>query len=382
LRIRENERSCRFRLARREKFAFFAPMTFSFRSRLATGCQAFLLMLAASLAVPAIATAKTRAHAADTSESTPFKGAIVMDAASGRVLVDDRADEVSPPASMTKLMTFAVLHDKLADGTIKLDTMVQIDRSDAKMGGTEVWLDPRETFSVEDLVYAMMIQSANDAAHALARVSAGSAPGFVELMNAKARELGMTHTTFRSPHGLPPSSRKVADGDLTTPRDFALLCRYLLLHTDVLKYTSVRERDFAPQRPKGPVHMENHNKLLGKVAGVDGLKTGYTAGAGYCLSATAERNGRRVIVVIMGAMGPGGKADFGRARDIKATELMEKGFAALPAGTSDFAQERAKYVTPPVIPLDGPASAPATGNATPTATAPAGPSIKLTLPKR
>jgi D-alanyl-D-alanine carboxypeptidase len=196
-----------------------------------------------------------------------------------------------------------------------------------------VYLDPREVFSVEELVYAMMIQSANDASHALARAAAGSTPAFVELMNAKARALGMTHTTFRTPHGLPPPSRRLNDGDVTTPRDFALLCRYLIQGTDVLKYTSVRDRDFGSTRAQGPQHMRNHNNLLGKVQGVDGLKTGYTQLAGYCLSATAERNGRRVISVIMGSFGPGGQIDRGRARDIKAMELIERGFASLPAAT-------------------------------------------------
>ena len=155
----------------------------------------------------------------------------------------------------------------------------------------------------------------------------------MELMNAKARTLGMTHTTFRTPHGLPPPSRREADGDLTTPRDFMLLCRYLVQNTDVLKYTAVRERDFGASRANGPQHMRNHNNLLGKIPGVDGLKTGYTQSAGYCLSATAERNGRRVITVIMGSFGPGRQIDKGRARDLKAVELIERGFAAMPAGT-------------------------------------------------
>lgn len=293
--------------------------------------------LLASVLLGAIAFAPVAAYAAkkpaakrSEAEAT-YKGAIVVDAATGNALVEENADIVSPPASMTKLMTFAVLWDKLASGALTLSTPVNIDASDSKIGGTQVYLDPRETFPVEELIYAMMIQSANDAAHALARVSGGSVPGFVELMNAKARELGMTHTTFRSPHGLPPRSRRLDESDLTTPRDFAILCRYLVTKTDVLKYTSVKNRDFAPNRPKGPQHMENHNKLLGRVAGVDGLKTGYTEGAGYCLSATAERNGRRVIVVIMGAFGPNGQKDLGRSRDVKTIELLEKGFAALPA---------------------------------------------------
>ncbi|MBI2497492.1 MAG: D-alanyl-D-alanine carboxypeptidase [Opitutae bacterium] len=276
------------------------------------------------------------APAAEKNGRPSYAGWIVTDAASGRVLFEENADVSNPPASMAKLMTFAVLHDRLASGALTLQTPVRITAGDSKMGGTQVFLDPRETFPVEELVYAMMIQSANDAAHALARAAAGSVEAFVELMNAKARELGMTHTTFRTPHGLPPSSRRLADGDLTTPRDFARLCRHLVTHTDVLKYTAIRTRDFGAERKTGPQHMQNHNNLLGRVAGVDGLKTGYTMGAGYCLSATAERHGRRVIAVIMGAFGPNGQVDKGKARDLKAVELIERGFAAGPADSMDI----------------------------------------------
>jgi D-alanyl-D-alanine carboxypeptidase (penicillin-binding protein 5/6) len=299
---------------------------------------AFFALVGAATLVPFSAFAKRgSARARESTAGTGvYKGYIVMDAASGRVLAQENADVLTPPASMTKLMTFAVLHDKLAAGALTLSTPVKVEADDADMGGTQVYLDPKETFPVEELIYAMMIQSANDAAHALARVAAGSVPGFVELMNAKARELGMTHTTFRSPHGLPPHTRRIADGDLTSPRDFAILSRYLLTNTDVLKYTSVTTRDFGPLRPKGPQHMINHNKLLGRVAGVDGLKTGYTEGAGYCLSATAQRNGHRVIGVIMGAFGPNGQIDKGRARDRKMIELLEKGFAAIPASEPPF----------------------------------------------
>src|SRR5690606_27134262 len=136
-------------------------------------------------------------------------------------------DIINPPASMTKLMTFAVVHDRIAAGALTLNTPIRIANEDARMGGTQVYLDPRETFPVGELIFAMMIQSANDAAHALARASAGSIDAFVELMNAKAAALGMKHTTFRTPHGLPPANRKIADGDLTSPRDFALLSRHL-----------------------------------------------------------------------------------------------------------------------------------------------------------
>ena len=298
-----------------------------------------------------------------------YKGAIVMDVATGKVLFEDRADIVSPPASMTKLMTFAVLHDRLASGALSLTTPVRITNEDAKMGGTQVYLDPRETFPVQELIYAMMIQSANDASHALARAAAGSVEAFVELMNAKAKAIGMTNTTFRTPHGLPTASRKVSEGDLTTPRDYALLSRHLILNTDVLKYTSIRTRTFGEGVRTQPVAMTNHNHLLDKVGGVDGLKTGFTNGAGFCLAATAQRSGRRIIVVTMGS-------EQAKVRDLKVAELLDRGFAALPPA-------------PPPTPVIGEAAlkpAPKPASPAPVAATPAStpeqPMVKFSIPKR
>lgn len=319
-------------------------------------CTFLCLVIATAFVLPShAARAKpTRPKSAD-APICKYKGYIVLDAATGNVLLEDNADVISPPASMTKLMTFAVISDKLQRGELTLDTPVRVDASDAGMGGTQVYLDPREIFSVEDLIYALMIQSANDASHALARSSAGAVPIFVEQMNAKAKEIGMTRTTFRTPHGLTSKNQKLSEGDLTTPRDFAILSRYLVQKTDVLKYSSVRDRDFAPNRPKGPIHMENHNRLIGRVIGVDGLKTGYTENAGYCLSATASRNGRRVIAVIMGCFGPNGEKDFGRSRDQKMIELLERGFAALNAGPATTAAVPTP-ATKPTAPAIKPAS--------------------------
>ncbi|CAM2775900.1 D-alanyl-D-alanine carboxypeptidase family protein [Rariglobus hedericola] len=340
----------------------------------------FTRLLALSVFAFAVLTPVARA-AKPQKPAGVWKGYISIDAATGQTLAEENADVVTPPASMTKLMTFAVVYDKLQSGSLTLDTVVQITPDDAGMGGTQVFLDPSEAFPVEDLIHALMIQSANDAAHALARFSAGSVEAFVELMNAKARSLGMTNTTFRSPHGLPPSSRLTADGDLTTPRDFAILCRYLVQKTDVLKYSSVKERDFGSARVKGPMHMINHNKLLGQIQGVDGLKTGYTKSAGYCLSATALRNGHRVIIVIMGAFGPGGTIDLGAARDRKTIELLSQSFAAIPAGSPTFIGPKEAPTSPfsPVASPVGTTPAAAAPASTPAADAPM---VKFTLPPK
>jgi D-alanyl-D-alanine carboxypeptidase len=311
--------------------------------------------LAFSVRILAVCAAATAAAPARTAAS--YKGAIATDAATGAVLFEDNADAVSPPASMTKLMTFAVLNDYLRQGTIALDTPVTVTLEDARVAlyrkSTEVWLRQGEVFPVEELIYAMMIQSANDAAYTLAHKAGGTVSAFVAQMNAKARELGMTHSTFRSPHGYPPPSRRIADGDLTTPRDYSLLCRYLLLHTDILKYTSVKNRTFGAGIRLDPVQMTNHNHLLGKIPGVDGLKTGFTDGAGFCLAATAARNGHRIIVVMM-------DSPDSRTRDLNVQELINQAFAAIPLGARAFAPAAAPgAVSAPARPA--PSAPPAAG---------------------
>jgi D-alanyl-D-alanine carboxypeptidase (penicillin-binding protein 5/6) len=326
------------------------------------------LILAAAPAVAAESRARPTRPAANAETETAYKGAIAIDAHSGRVLFEDRADLVSPPASMTKLMTFAVVSDALRRGSLALDTPVRVSAADARMGGTQVYLDPRETFVVRELLFAMMVQSANDAAHALARTASGSVPAFVAAMNAKAAELGLKDTVFRTPHGLPPASRRTADGDLTSPRDFALLSRHLVLHTDVLTYASVRTRNFGEGSRAQPMAMTNHNHLLGKVAGVDGLKTGYTACAGFCLAATAARDRRRVIVVMMGS-------PQARTRDLHVSDLIERAFLALPPAPPSSAAAADLGIRP---------AGPAAPAATVPAQAPAAtePTVRFSLPRR
>ncbi len=312
-----------------------------------------------------------------------YKGYIVTDAATGEILAEENPDIVTPPASVTKLMTFLLVHEALASGQLTLETPVRVSVTASKMGGTQVHLDPRETFTVREMLYGLMVQSANDCAYALAEIVAGTRDIFVQRMNDRAQQLGMTRTIFRSPHGLPPTDRNLTNGDLTTPRDIALLSRELLLKTDVITYSSVQKMSFGEGQRTEATRMENHNNLLGKVAGVDGLKTGYTKGAGYCLSATAQRDGRRIIVVIMGSLGAGGQIDVGKSRDLKTIELLEANFPKIPASsrftsrahpapsstTPASAPASDALITPAAVELNSPAQTPVSPALSPAAPA-------------
>ena len=250
----------------------------------------------------------------------PYLGAIVVDASTGKVLFEDQADAKGYPASILKLMDLLIILEKIEQRQLSLQDQVPVSAKAAKTGGSQVWLAEKESFTLEEMLYALMVQSANDAAVALAEKVAGSTDGFVELMNKRAKQLGMNSTVFHSVHGLPPAAGQ--EHDVTTARDFSLLCRELLKHKDTLRYTSTRERPFRPNVANKTVIMRTHNHLLGHVEGCDGLKTGYIAQAGFSIAVTASRNGQRVIVVVLDS------ADR-KVRDAKAAELVAKGFAAL-----------------------------------------------------
>ena len=273
--------------------------------------------LTSLLVLAAVAGLALAAAAAPISKN-PYIGAIAVDARTGAVLFEDNADSPAYPASMLKLMDMFLLLDRIQQGSLRLDDMVRVTKEAASMGGSQVWLDTRESFTVDDLMYALMIQSANDAAVALALHAAGTREAWVDQMNAKARELGLSQMTrFQSPHGLPPG--KGQRPDMTTPRDFAKLCQALLAaHPEVLKYTSTTFRLFRPNS-KDPLEMRNHNPLLrGQSGGLeecDGLKTGYFKDAGYSIALTAERDGARAIVVIMGCTDK-------KVRNAKGAELL------------------------------------------------------------
>lgn len=248
----------------------------------------------------------------------PYLGAIVVEATTGRVLFEDGADAQGYPASMLKLMDLLIILEKIERRELSFQDPVKVSAKAARTGGSQVWLAEKEVFSVDDLLYALMVQSANDAAVALAEKVAGSTDAFLQLMNQRAQALGMTNTVFRSVHGLPPGAGQ--QPDVTTARDFVKLCREVLRHRDILRYTGTRVRSFREKVPGKTVVMRNHNHLLGKLDGCDGLKTGYIAAAGYSIAVTAARDGHRVITVIFDC------ADR-NVRDAKAADLTKRALA-------------------------------------------------------
>ncbi len=250
----------------------------------------------------------------------PYSSALVIDAETGKTLFEENADATVYPASVLKLMNLYVVLDRIEHGTLKLDEMVQVTPEAARIGGSQVYLDPKEQFTVDDLLYALMVQSANDAATALAIHIAGSKDEFIDLMNKKAQGLGMTHSHFHSVHGLPPS--KGQEPDVTTARDLAILCRELTKRPQALQYTGTIVRPFRDEK----FIMRNHNKLLNRVAGCDGLKTGYYDAAGFSIAATAQKNGVRIIAIVMGCKDR-------KVRDAKTAELLARGFRLVPPRT-------------------------------------------------
>lgn len=250
----------------------------------------------------------------------PYASALLLNADTGETLFADNADALVYPASALKLMTLLIILERIEQGTMQLDDTVQVTVEAYKMGGSQVYLDPKEQFPVEELLYALIVQSANDAAVALATHAAGSKESFVALMNQKAKELGMKNTHFYSVHGLPPSDGQKVD--VTTAHDFGILCRVLSKRPDVFKYTGTKVRDF--REGESTFIMRTHNHLLGKVDGCDGFKTGYFKKAGFSIAATAQKNGVRIIAIVMGSKDR-------KVRDAKATELLAKGFAMVPS---------------------------------------------------
>lgn len=242
-----------------------------------------------------------------------FAAALVMDAESGEVLVANSPFEQREPASMVKMMTELLVLERVAVGDITLSDWITVSAHASRMGGSQVYLKQGEQFTVEELLMALAIHSANDAAVALAEYHAGSDEAFVDLMNMRARELGMHRTVFHSVHGLPPGWQQ--EPDLTCAYDMALLGQELMKHPEAVIWASTKTAKFRD----GEFTLYNPNRLIGTYRGLDGIKTGYHAEAGYCLTASAVQKDRRLISVVMGC-----PADEERASET--TRLLSYGF--------------------------------------------------------
>jgi len=237
---------------------------------------------------------------------------ILMEYSTGEILMDENSLEKRPPASMTKIMTLLIIMERIDSGKIKLTDEVIISDNAASMGGSQVFLQPNEVMTVDDLIKSICIASANDSAVAMAEFVAGSEEKFVNLMNEKAKELGLKNTNFENVHGLD------SENHFSCSYDMAIMAKELIKHEKILNYSSIYE-EYLKKNDGSSIWMVNTNKLIRYYNGLDGLKTGFTSTAGYCLTATAKRNNMRLISVVMGY-------DTSENRSKKTIELLNYGF--------------------------------------------------------
>lgn len=219
--------------------------------------------------------------------------AILIEASTGQVLYENNADEKLRPASVTKIMTLLLVMEALDSGRISWDDTVTASAAAAAKGGSQIYLEENEQLSMDEMLKSVVVSSANDCACALAEHIAGSESAFVEMMNSRAQELGMTNTHFVNCTGLDDEPN--ASEHLTTARDIAIMSRALLSHSEIKRYTTI----WMDTVRGGQFGLSNTNKLVRFYDGTTGLKTGYTSTAGYCLSASAERDGMELIAVVL-----------------------------------------------------------------------------------
>lgn len=239
--------------------------------------------------------------------------AICIEAQTGLVLAEQNADALRPPASMVKMMLMLLVGEGLRDGKWTLETPIAISEKAQAMGGSQIYLEANQSVPLGRIMLAVAVASANDAAMAVAEALWGSEEAYLKRMNERAAELGMTRSVFRSVHGLPPGKGK--EPDETTARDMARLAQFCVRDPQILEWTSTKEAVLKDGAPAA----YNTNKLLWKMDGCDGVKTGYIRDAGYCVTATAVRDGIRLIAVAMGL-------EANHARFEAAQSLLEQAF--------------------------------------------------------
>lgn len=287
--------------------------------------RAVTLLLCLMLAALSILRGFTASAAEFTPATTadfdvPCAAAILVDEDSGTVLYEKNADARRPIASITKVMTLLLTFEALETGKISLDDFVPVSEHAYHMGGSQIWLEPGEEMTLNDMLKAICISSANDAAVAVAEYIGGSEPAFAEMMNARAAELGMTNTHFVNACGLDEPEH------LSTARDVAAMSREMLLHhTEVRDYCSI----WMDTLRGGATQLVNTNKLLKSYSGITGLKTGTTGKAGVCVSASAERDGLRLIAVVLGAAS-------GKERFQAASTLLDYGFSHFESAAAEL----------------------------------------------
>ena len=274
----------------------------------------------------------------------PAPSCLLMDRATGTVLYEKNADEPLAPASVTKVMTLLLVMEAIERGQLDWDDTVTASAAAAAKGGSQVYLEEGEQMSLREMVKCVVVSSANDCATALAEAVAGSESGFVEKMNQRAKELGMEHTHFANCTGLDDEAGP--EEHYTTARDIAIMSRALLQHDEIREFTTI----WMDTIRDGAFGLSNTNKLVRFYQGTTGLKTGYTASAGYCMSASAERDGMELIATVM-------HCESSTDRFESAKALLDYGFAAYRAAPVPLPQERplqlkVKGSTEETVPLD------------------------------
>ncbi len=242
------------------------------------------------------------------------KSSILIEASTGKVLYEKNSHEKLAPASMTKIMSMLIIIEHIESGALKWDDLVTVSENASSMGGSQILLETGEQMSVEDLFKGVAVGSGNDAVVALAEAVSGSVDSFVELMNNKVKELGLNDTMFQNPHGLDQENH------YSSAYDMVMIGRELVKHEKVLSFTSIYE-DYLRKGTKREFWLVNTNKLVRFNPIVDGLKTGYTSGAGYCLTATALKNDMRLLATVMGE-----ESTTDRTNEV--TSLLDFGYAS------------------------------------------------------
>jgi D-alanyl-D-alanine carboxypeptidase (penicillin-binding protein 5/6) len=269
------------------------------------------LQLGVMLVLPAIYAAETKVQPVDLTPNA--LSAVLMDADTGTVIAEKNKDAKLPPASITKIMTMLLIMEAVDKGTIKMDEKVSVSEYAASMGGSQIFLESGEQMSVQEMLKGIAMASGNDASVAMAEKIAGSEENFVAMMNERAGQLGMKNTHFSNCNGLPVANH------YTTANDIAIMSRELLKHEGITSFTGAYQDYLRKDSPK-PFWLVNTNKLVRFYSGADGLKTGYTSEAKFCLSATAKRENLRVVAVVLGEPNT-------KTRNAEVTKLFDYAFA-------------------------------------------------------